>query len=455
MNQSPNPAPTRPLFSARKILHMGMLIFAFLLPFISWAQAAGCAVMLCVFNFFILPQLDVDLRKRSTDPTSASARAGVVIYPISVLVLILLYRHDMYIVGAVWAIIALGDGIASVTGEALRGAALPWNRKKTWTGFLGFILAGTLGAYALARWVAPEIESSTTLWVCAATALVGAAVESLPIRLDDNISVPLVCGAFMYGLHFVEPQAFWSNWPFIPKRFALAVAVNLVFALFALAMKWVDRSGAAMGFLLGVAIYLGYGYKSFLILLAFILLGSVATRIGYAKKAARGIAEQRGGARSWREALANCLAPAFFAILSITAFPQAAFLLAMVAALAEAAGDTISSELGQVLTDRVYLITTFRRVPTGVEGGVSLAGTVSGFITSALIVGLGLGFGLCGPHPWAGAGIAFAAAIAGNLLDSLLGATVEHAGLVTNGIVNLSGTSFAGALALALALRMQ
>ncbi len=44
--------------------------------------------------------------------------------------------------------------------------------------------------------------------------------------------------------------------------------------------------------------------------------------------------------------------------------------------------------------------------------------------------------------------------MAGNLLDSVLGATLERRGLVTNGIVNFAGTSFAGALALAIALRI-
>ena len=40
------------------------------------------------------------------------------------------------------------------------------------------------------------------------------------------------------------------------------------------------------------AVYLGYGWKSFALLLAFFVLGSTATRLGYAKKAARGIAER-------------------------------------------------------------------------------------------------------------------------------------------------------------------
>ncbi len=63
---------------------------------------------------------------------------------------------------------------------------------------------------------------------------------------------------------------------------------------------------------------------------------------------------------------------------------------------------------------------------------------------------LGLVLGLCSVR---GAVIVFVAAVAGNLLDSLLGATIERRGLVTNGIVNFAGTSFAGALALMLAMR--
>jgi uncharacterized protein (TIGR00297 family) len=123
--------------------------------------------------------------------------------------------------------------------------------------------------------------------------------------------------------------------------------------------------------------------------------------------------------------------------------------VALVAAFAEAAGDTVSSEIGQWLSQRAYLITTFKPVPAGENGGVSAGGTLAGFIATAIVVAVGFGLGLCGPG---GAAIALGAGLAGNVLDSLLGATIERRGLVTNGIVNFAGTSFAGGLALALML---
>jgi uncharacterized protein (TIGR00297 family) len=256
----------------------------------------------------------------------------------------------------------------------------------------------------------------------------------------------------MYCAFLVERSALDSNLPYLGRRLFLAIAVNLAFALLAYALKAASRSGAVCGFLLGTAIYLGYGYKGFLLLFAFVLLGSVATRLGFSKKADRGVAERRGGARSWREALANLLAAAFLAVLVITTHHEAAFLLALVAALAEAAGDTVSSEIGQWASDRAYLVTTFKLVPAGEDGGISLVGTAAGFGASAAIIGLGFGLGLCGPYRFAGPAIALGAACAGNLFDSLLGATIQRRGLLTNGMVNFAGTSVAGGLALGLAL---
>ena len=444
----------RPMVSTRKIVHISMLAFALLLPFLTWAEAAGAALVALFFNLFVLPRLDLDLGKPAVGAEAESHPVqwtGIVAYPVSVLILVLLFGRHMEVVGAVWAIMALGDGFASVAGEGLRGHAVPWNKGKTWSGFFAFVAAGTLGSFALGRWIEPSLPELKFLLACAATAVVGAVVETLPIGLDDNISVPLICGGFMYCALLVQWSALQSNLPYLGVRVLLAIAINGVFALVALALRTVNRSGAVMGFLMGAIIYMGYGYKSFLVLLAFFVLGTVATRLGYARKAARGVAESRRGARSWREATANTLAAAFFSILVITTHYEAAFLVAFIAALAEAAGDTISSEIGQWLSGRAYMITTFKPVPAGRDGGVSLAGTLAGMSASVVIVAVAYALGLCRPGF---AVVALVAAGAGNLFDSYLGATIERRGLVGNGMVNFAGTSFAGGLALGILLTL-
>src|SRR2546422_11488592 len=77
MNRWPDHLMTQ-FFSTRKIVHMSMLGFAFLLPFLTWPQAAGAALLALLFNVLILPRLEVDLRKRpgSAGVPFASLRAG-------------------------------------------------------------------------------------------------------------------------------------------------------------------------------------------------------------------------------------------------------------------------------------------------------------------------------------------------------------------------------------------
>ena len=427
------PAGRPPLVPARKRLFMASLLFAFLFPYVTWEQAAGCALLLLLFNILILPWLGIDVSKCqdvirefgvtdsgiSLPPPSPLLNKGgrIILYPTSVLALILLYRNYLHVAAAAWAIMALGDGMATVVGQFVAGhqtqkttaemlrsaqhdrlqwqgkiaATLPWNRRKTWAGSLSFVVAATVGAYVLARWTAYEIPAEWTLMVCAAAAVLGAVTESFPIGVDDNITVPLVVGAFMFCAFLVQRSALDRNLPYLGRRVVLAIGVNLAFALLAYGLRAASRSGAICGFLLGVAIYLGYGFKSFLLLFAFVLLGTVATRVGFARKVVRGVAERRGGVRSSSQALANLVVAALFAILVITTHHEGAFLIALVATLAEAAGDTVSSEIGQWASDRAYLITTLKSVPAGADGGISLTGTTAGFAASAIIVALGVG----------------------------------------------------------------
>lgn len=188
------------------------------------------------------------------------------------------------------------------------------------------------------------------------------------------------------------------------------------------------------------------------------LLAYIATRFGRNRKEQLGTAEKRHG-RSASQIAANL----GIAMLVSNDFFQSAlassglsyrlaaapgiFFVAGLAALAEAAADTVSSEIGQVLGGRPRMITTLHSADPGTDGAISLAGTVAGIAAAALIAGAGT---------WAIGGgktsfcIACAGAVFGLLFDSLLGATIERRGWFNNDAVNFLSTGSAAAFALAL-----
>jgi uncharacterized protein (TIGR00297 family) len=216
-------------------------------------------------------------------------------------------------------------------------------------------------------------------------------------------------------------------------------------ALLALKARAVSWSGFAGGLLVGITITTFAGLKGFIVLAFFFILGSAATRLGYAAKARRGIAQEKGGARGVVHALANCSVAVYLAWLAGSVVPPGdlPLKLAFVCSLATAACDTLGSEIGPLATGQPFLITRLKRVPAGTPGAISLLGTVAGGI-GALLVGLvAVVMGLF-PRDWLA--IVPAAAIFGTLLESLLGATLEPMDLVDSETINFINT-LAGALA--------
>jgi uncharacterized protein (TIGR00297 family) len=178
-------------------------------------------------------------------------------------------------------------------------------------------------------------------------------------------------------------------------------------------------------------------------LFAFFVMGTACTKVGYAKKAALGIAQERGGRRGAKNAIANTGAGVIFLFLAVATPHTALFTIAMIAAFATAAADTVSSEIGQAFGRTTYLVTSFRRVPPGTDGAVSAEGTLAGIAASAIIAALAAATGMIGS---AGIAIVIAAAFAGTTLESYLGATLERMKAVDNEVVNFANT-LAGGLA--------
>jgi len=228
-----------------------------------------------------------------------------------------------------------------------------------------------------------------------------------------------------------------------------AAVVAIGFAVIARSMGAVTDGGAMVGVLVAFVLMFAAGVSGFVPLAAVFLLTMVTTRWGYARKQSLGVAERRRG-RTASQILANLGAAALCA-LSAMWFPQCsdALLLAAMAALAEAAADTVSSEVGQATANSAYMITDFRAAAIGTNGAISVEGTLSGCIAASIVGWVSAYFGIV---PWTWTPIVAVAGVAGMFLDSVLGATWENAGKMGNDSVNFVSTVFAADLALVAAL---
>jgi len=419
--------------TARRAVHFAVGGLAFLLRDMTPLQAACAAGAAILSNVFVLPRLAPSLFRG--EERHEPWRSGVVIYPVAVLLLVLLFHRHMEVAGAAWGIMAAGDSAAGLVGRRYGRRPIPWNRSKTVEGSFAFAMAAALFSWAILIWMGRGGMQAALL--AGSTSLFAAFMESLPWRLNDNLTVPLLSGAFLAGLVQFDAERFCAAVPGIRVALLIGLAVNGALALLFRATRTVDRSGMITGFIVGVLTFALAGWRGFLVLTAFFVLGSGATRLGLRRKERAGIAQEKEGARSARHALANCSVGVYLAFLvSSTASPEL-FALAFVCAYATAAFDTVSSEIGRAYGGRPVLITTLRPVPAGTDGAVSWLGTLAGLAAAWLVCALAVSTGFIGGSR---TGIVLAAAFVGSTADSVLGATLEARGLMDNEAVNFSNT---------------
>jgi uncharacterized protein (TIGR00297 family) len=433
----------------RKLVHIGVGGFAFLLRDVTSAGAALMAAAAFVFNWQVLPRIGGRGLWREAEHAKGHP-TGILFYPLAVLGLVLFFWNALWMAAAVWGVLALGDGMASIVGRGAGGPRLPWNPAKTWSGFLGFVVFGTIGAAVLIAWTSrlpldPRAwHAPRTLGVAVALSLVCALVESVPTTLDDNLTVPLAGALVLPLLAQADPGQLATD-PGLPGRVLLGLAVNAAVAVAAYFARSIDVAGAVSAIVIGTLITAGLGLRAFALMAAFFVVGSVVTRLGYRKKAARGIAQERGGARGWRNAWANGGIPAFLAFMACLAPPllHDLLVLAYAASVATAAADTCSSEIGKAFGRRTFLITSFRPVPPGTEGAVSLEGTLAGLAGGWLVASIGAGLGLYG---WGAALLVGIAGLLGSLAESVIGVAAERRGWMDNDLLNALNTAIGAGL---------
>jgi uncharacterized protein (TIGR00297 family) len=212
--------------------------------------------------------------------------------------------------------------------------------------------------------------------------------------------------------------------------------------------KKLTPAAALTGALIGCAIYAGGGYPGLLLLAMFFILGTAATSW---KKEKKLTVESNAGHQSTRttgQVIANAGVAALAGVLALFLpddKPQ--FLLAMAASFSSAAADTLSSELGMIYGRRFFHLLTLKPDKRGLDGVVSIEGTLFGLAGSVLVAAA---FALATQWNTGTFIIIIAAGTFGNLVDSALGALFERKGILTNNTVNFLNTLAAAIFALIL-----
>jgi len=236
------------------------------------------------------------------------------------------------------------------------------------------------------------------------------------------------------------------------SHWLLALALNALLIALAQRAPLLTPAGWVHAGILGTLLWGSLGWRGWLAVVAYLVLGSLVTRLGLRHKQARGLAEARGGRRGPENVWGSALVGALLALLVCRAptlwVPP--LLLAFAASFSAKLADTFGSEIGKRWGRHTVLITTLRPVPPGTEGAVSLEGTAAS-LAGALLMGLvmlALGL-LSGPAAW---GLVAGVGLVATLLESLVGATLQRRYTwLSNELVNGLQTLIAALLALLLA----
>lgn len=419
----------------RKVLHLSMGVLIFFIPtyFKSNLYPAAAAMLFTVVGllslrsgFFRALHGGKGKSAGDTPPTSY----GPVLFPLVFLLqVLLLWDSHIWILQTSMLVMGIGDSLAALAGSAFGSRHIEHLTKspKTVEGSLTMFVSSLVLLSVLLFVFQSGFSggfAGKPAWMIIAfavlLALIATAVEALLSHGLDNFFIPV---SVAYVLYLIDVNRLVTM-----EGFLLGGLFALFIALFSIKVKFLDNSGATATFLLGATIF-GIGGLAWTVpMLTFYLLSSILSKLGRKRKAKFDLVFEKGSQRDAGQVYANGgIAWIMMVVYSLTSDPAVFF--AYLGTLAAVQADTWATEIGTMWPNpKARLITTFKSVPVGTSGGVSIPGTSGAFIGSLFICASAVTMNI----PWINTvGIVPSLFIIGlsglvaSLVDSLFGATVQ------------------------------
>ncbi len=296
-----------------------------------------------------------------------------------------------------------------------------------------YVMATLAIGYPAAFLVAPDLLNEKIFFLAILGGLSGAFLQHVSSEMDFTVPFGVCMVMWLFSFDYPLPEL--GN-IFVIYIFAVLLGVGAYWA------KAADVDAVLSEIMICILVVLFAGLKWFLLLLSFYLIGGAFTRYGYSYKYSLGIAEAKGGVRGYKNVYSNSLVP-LVAALCYGIYSNDIFFYAFLGAVATANGDTLASEIGETSRSMPRMITNFKQVEPGVDGGVTPLGELASLLGAGAIGLAAMATGLTGV--W-GFFIATASGFLGSNFDSLLGAVLQSRGVLTNNSVNLIATLFGGVI---------
>jgi dolichol kinase len=184
------------LETRRQLIHALGGAFAFYTFKVGWATSVATFAFLLAAGFLIalgykrgirVPVLSgiVDASERPEVIEETPAK-GALSFFLGALLALLLFKSYLAIISATIIILALGDSFSTLVGKKLGRHKIFYNPQKSWEGSIAGLCIALIGAIYF-----------VPLPLAVSGAVAGMLAESLPLKIDDNITIPVFSGIAM------------------------------------------------------------------------------------------------------------------------------------------------------------------------------------------------------------------------------------------------------------------
>lgn len=405
--------------NTRQLVHIGVGLLVILSPFViaSPVQPALLAII-----FIVLNSLALRAGQMKGIHTTTRFSLGTVFFPVSFLVLILLYWKSnpaILIVGML--IMTISDPLASIIGNRAKQSRqfVFWKDAKSPVGslivFISAFLITTITFQLLQSLQGKDpIPLFSLMLIGFTVAVVATLSESISFAGSDNLTLPLFSALMLDTIQRLplSGQLTVVGW----------IAFSFFLAYIAFRLKALTSGGAAGAMLLGSIVFSIGGIYWVIPMATFFILSSILSKVGKLKNTILSTVVEKGGQRDLLQVYANGGISLLMAI-ACHYTGNDLFYLMFLGSLAAATADTWGTEIGILSNKQPRHILTFAKVPAGTSGGVTVLGT-SGFFMGAGVLTLS------GILPITSLTLKLFAIVAisgifGALIDSIIGASIQ------------------------------